>query len=230
MKSKMFAAVAALVLAGSSLTAQSKPTVAVFPYGNSAIGKQNEELAPLTKGIADLMAGELMVNTGIRVLDRENLNAALKEQDLGKDGRVDAATAAKIGKVLGMKHIITGYFVTDPKGTMVLTTKVINSETSEIEFSTNDRDKVDNFMALVTKVAHKVNAGLKLPDIPAQLGDAREKKAEKMPFAAVLLYSKAIAAEDSGDKKGAVELYKQTLAKFPDHEASQKAMARLGGK
>ncbi len=230
MKSKMFAAVAALVLAGTTVYAQSKPTVAVIPYTNAAIGKTNEELAPLTKGIADLMAGELMVNTGIKVLDRENLMAALKEQDLTKDGRIDMATAVKIGKILNVHHMITGTFVTDRSGTMVLTTKVIKVETSEIEFATSDKDKTDNFMALVTKVARKVNAGLKLPDIPKQLGDAREAKAEKMPFAAVLLYSRAIAAEDAGKKTEAIDLYKQTLAKFPGHDQSEAAVKRLGGK
>ncbi|MBI1809333.1 MAG: hypothetical protein HYR75_05490 [Gemmatimonadetes bacterium] len=230
MKSKLFAAVAALMLAGPVLVAQSKPTVAVIPYTNSAIGKAHEELDPLSKGIADLMTGELAVNTGIRLVDRDQLNAALKEQDLAAGGRVDAATAAKIGKVLGARHMIVGTFVTDRSGNMVLTSRVINTETTEIEFTTSDKDKTDNFMALVTKVAHKLNAGMKLPEIPKQLGEARVQKAEKMPYQAVLLYSRAIAAEDAGNKSEAIDLYRQTLAKFPEHDGSQKAMARLGAK
>jgi TolB-like protein len=212
------------------LTAQSKPTVAVLPYTNSAIGKANEELAPLAKGIADLMTGELGVNTGIRLVEREQLNAALKEQDLAAGGRIDPGTASKIGKVLGVRHLIYGAFVTDRQHNMVLTSHVFNTETGEIEYSTSDKDKDDNFMNLVSKVAHKLNAGMKLPEIPKQLGEAREKKAEGMPFQAVLLYSRAIAAEDAGKKSEAIDLYKQTLAKFPDHDQSQKAIARLGGK
>lgn len=230
MRSKLYAAVAALALAGPALTAQSKPTVAVIPYTNSAIGRANEELAPLSKGIADLMTGELMANSGIRLVERDQLNAALKEQDLSAGGRVDAATAVKVGKLLGAQHVVVGTFVTDRSNNMVLTSRVFNTETSEIEFATSDKDKTDNFMALVTKVAHKLNAGMKLPEIPKQTSEAHTKTAEKMPFQAVLLYSRAIYAEDSGNKKEAIELYKATLAKFPGHDLSEAAVKRLQGK
>ena len=68
-------ATAVLALMAMPLFAQeeTRPTVAVLPFVNSAIGDANAELAPLSKGIADLLLFELSQNTGIRIVERENL-------------------------------------------------------------------------------------------------------------------------------------------------------------
>jgi hypothetical protein len=227
---RVFLSMAVLAMSALGAEAQSKPTVAVIPYVNAAIGKSNEELAPLSKGIQDLMGVELAVNTGIRLVDRDNLQTVIAEQNLSRDGRVDAASIVKLGKLTGAHHFITGTFVTNTKGEMVLTSKVFNGETGEIEFSTSDKDKTDNFMTLVTKVAHKLNTGMKLPDMPKNLGEAREKKAEKVPFAAVMLYSRAITAKDAGDKANAVTLFRQALDKFPGYEEADAQLKKLQGK
>jgi TolB-like protein len=221
---------AVLALGASRTEAQGKPTVAVIPYVNSAIGKSNEELAPLSKGIQDLMGVELAANTGIKLVDRDNLQTVIAEQNMSRDGRVDAASIVKLGKLTGAHHFITGTFITNTKGEMVLTSKVFNGETGEIEFSTSDKDRTDNFMTLVTKVAHKLNAGMKLPDMPKQVGEAREKKAEKVPFAAVMLYSRAITAKDAGNKADAVTLFRQAIQKFPDYDEAKAALAKVEGK
>src|SRR5690606_23937667 len=123
----------------------------VLPFVNSAIGASNDELAPLSKGIADLLIIELAQNPGIRMVERENIQKLLDEQNLARDGRVDDATAARIGKLLGAKHMVTGSFITDRSGTMVITLKSIDSETGRIEWTHMDRDKTDNFLALVAK-------------------------------------------------------------------------------
>src|SRR5690606_3935028 len=87
-------ATAVVAFAAMPLVAQddTRPTVAVLPFVNSAIGAANAELAPLSKGIADLLIIELSQNTGIRLVERENINAIIEEQNLARDGRVDDAT------------------------------------------------------------------------------------------------------------------------------------------
>jgi TolB-like protein len=125
-------ATAALALVAAPVLAQqpdTRPTLAVLPFVNSAIGQSYTELAPLSKGIADLLLIDLAQNTGIRVVERENIDRILAEQNLARDGRVDDATAARIGKLLGAKHMLTGTFVTDGRGNMRLTMKSVDSET-----------------------------------------------------------------------------------------------------
>ncbi len=227
-------ATAVLALATTSLFAQDdmRPTVAVLPFVNSAIGDAQTELAPLSKGIADLLIIELGQNTGIRLVERENISRILEEQNLARDGRVDDATAARIGRLLGAKHIITGSFVTDRSGTMVVTLKTIDVETSRISWTHMDRDRTDNFLSLVSKVGQAANRGLNLPALTPQArqtSEARTQTQARVPFRAVMLYSRAISAQDSGNRDEAMTLFNQVVRDFPDFKDAETARNRLQG-
>ena len=224
----------ALILLATPLVAQedTRPTVAVLPFVNSAIGAANAELAPLSKGIADLLITDLGMNPGIRVVERENIQQLLDEQRLAQDGRVDDATAARIGKLLGAKHMVTGSFITDRSGQMVLTLKAIDSETGRIAWTHRDQGKTDDFLTLVAKVAGAANTGLKLPALTSQAkaaAAARTADQRKIPFQAVMLYSRALSAQDAGQKEEAIQLFTQTIERFPDFEDARKARAKLTG-
>ncbi|MBA3854798.1 MAG: hypothetical protein C0503_10290 [Gemmatimonas sp.] len=234
MLKQLVRATATLALVAMPLAAQedTRPTVAVLPFVNSAIGAANAELAPLSKGIADLLIIELAQNTGIRVVERENIEAILREQNLARDGRVDDATAARIGRILGAKHMITGSFVTDRSGIMVLTLKTIDVETSRISWTHMDRDRTDNFLSLVSKVGQAANAGLKLPALTPQArqtSEARTQGQARTPFRAVLMYSRALNAQDEGNRQEALTLFNQVVNEFPEFEDAKKARERLQG-
>ena len=205
----------------------SRPTVAVMYFSNGAIGKQNEELAPLSKGIADMLITELAANPGIRVVERDQLEKLLQEQNLSAGGRVDKETAVKVGKILGAHHMIFGGFVTDPRGRMRLDARAVNVETSQIEYVESVSDKTDNLMDMIDKLAGKMNSGMKLPDIPKSVREARLESPRKPPFEAVMLYSRALAEQDKGNKEQAVTLFRASLDKLPDYEPAKKAIARL---
>lgn len=227
-------ATAALVLVAAPALAQedTRPTVAVLPFVNSAIGANNADLAPLSKGITDLLLTELAQNTGIRVVERENIQKLLDEQNLARDGRADPETAARIGKLLGAKHMVTGSFITDNKGKMVLNLRSIDSETGRIEWSHSGTGKTEEFLDLVAQVGKAANAGLKLPPLTPQArqsSEARTETQKKVPFQAVMLYSRAISAQDAGKKAEAIELFSQALSRFPDFADAKAAKAKLEG-
>jgi curli biogenesis system outer membrane secretion channel CsgG len=59
-------------------------------------------------GMADMLATALVETGKYKVLERQQIHDVLGEQDLGASGRVDPATAAKLGKVLGARYLIYG--------------------------------------------------------------------------------------------------------------------------
>lgn len=232
MLKQMIRATAVLALVAAPTRAQDdmRPTVAVLPFVNSAIGQANSELAPLSKGIADLLITSMAQNPAIRVVERENIQRLLDEQNLARDGRVDDATAARIGKLLGAKHMVTGSFVTDRSGTMVITVKSIDTETGRIGYTDMDRGKTDDFLMLVDRVADKANRGLRLPELtPAarQTSEARSERQRRVPFQAVMMYSRALSAQDAGNRAEALTLFSQTIERFPDFEDAKAAKAKL---
>lgn len=234
MLKQLVRATAVLTLATAPLFAQedTRPTVAVLPFVNSAIGDAQAELAPLSKGIADLLIIELAQNTGIRLVERENIANILREQNLATDGRVDDATAARVGRLLGARHIVTGTFVTDRSGTMVITIKSVNVETGRIEYADMDRDNTNNFLTLVSRVGQKTNTGLKLPALTPQArqtSEARTQTQARVPFRAVMMYSRAISAQDAGNRQEALTLFNQVVTEFPQFEDAKTARDRLQG-
>lgn len=223
-------AVLALVVAPMAAQDDMRPTVAVLPFVNSAIGQSNTELAPLSKGIADLLITSMAQNPGIRLVERENIERILAEQNLARDGRVDDATAARVGKLLGARHMLTGSFVTDRSGTMVITIKSIDAETGRIAYTDMHRGKTDDFLMLVDQLAEKTNRGLKLPELTAQArqtSEARTERQRRVPFQAVMMYSRALSAQDAGNKAEALTLFNQTIERFPEFEDAKTAKAKL---
>ena len=60
------------------------------------------------KGIASMLLTELVQNGTYSVIERTQVDRILNEQNLQQDGRADASTAAKLGRLLGVDAIIIG--------------------------------------------------------------------------------------------------------------------------
>jgi TolB-like protein len=209
-----------------------RPTVAVIDFSNGAIGRQNADMEPLRAGIAGMLITEMAGNQGIRVVEREQLKAVLGELQLGQSAQVDPGAAVRLGKLLNAHHIVTGGFVTDAKGRMVLTARSIETETGRIEYTTKVRGKTEDVLEAVEKLASQVNTGLKLPALAARVREASNVapsagKKQAVPFQAVMLYSRALQAMDKQNRDEAVQLFRASLAQFPDYEAAKQQLARL---
>lgn len=215
-----------------------RPTVAVLYFNNGSFGKDAKDYDLLGRGVADFLITEMSGNPAIRVVEREEIGKITGEQDLGASGRVDAETAVRIGKLLGARYMVTGGFIADPRGNMRLDARAIEVETSKIVHVDRVNGKADDVVTLIGQLAGKLNSGMKLPAIERRTGAApapgeRETAAapaaeKKVPFAAVMLYSKAIAAKDQGRKDEAVTLFKQSLDKFPEFAKAKAELKALG--
>lgn len=231
-KTVAMAILAATVLAVQAVpvaaqAADTRPTVAVMHFNNGAIGKWHEEYDALRVGIADLLLTELAANEGIRVLERDQVAQVIREQDLNASDRVEKETAVRIGRMLGAHHMIFGGFVIDARGTLRIDVRAVNTETSEIEYVETVQDKSDNFVLALSRLAERINEGMKLPAVTRAVREARHEQAREVPFKAALLYSRAVADETNGQPERAVERYRALLAEFPDYEPAQEALARV---
>ncbi|MBN2809373.1 MAG: hypothetical protein JXR80_07755 [Deltaproteobacteria bacterium] len=80
------------------------PRVAVMDFDNqSQYGGWR-----LGSGAADILTTEMVKTGKFDMFERERLSSVIKEQNLGASGRVDPATAARIGKIIGVNYIVTG--------------------------------------------------------------------------------------------------------------------------
>jgi len=109
---RCLAATAALVLAlPVSGFAQAKVKVAIWEFENHA--ETNwwffRDMGPAARNQIDTEFSESkQLSDKFSVVERDKLNLVMKEQNLGASGAVDPASAAKVGKILGVKYIILG--------------------------------------------------------------------------------------------------------------------------
>ena len=225
-------AIAAGILAAAALVApavaqDSRPGVAVLPFENGgSYGKDREEFDALRRGLAGTLIYELAQNPSLRLVDRMETQRLLDEQGLAVAERVDAATAAKIGKLVGARYMIAGMFI-DLYGDFRVDARIINVETGEIlKVVRSDpklRDRKEMYR-IVQSVAERIMEDTKLPTLPAGSRPARAA----VPTDAIALYSRALLFQDRGDKAKAVEYYRKALAVFPDYAAAGEGLRRLG--
>ncbi|HMD96634.1 MAG TPA: CsgG/HfaB family protein [Terriglobia bacterium] len=110
--SRMFRLLLIFLMAAPPAMAQDKKLVAVldFDYGTvrSAVQAYFGTDQDVGKGIS-LLLEEKLVNDGkYRVIDRNTLDKILKEQNFSNSDRADPASAAKIGRILGVSALIVG--------------------------------------------------------------------------------------------------------------------------
>ena len=161
---------AAAITVPSIVAAQAKPVVAVMYFENNSIGPSRGDYDGVGKGIAELMINELLGNPNLRVVERERVQALITEQNLVKQGAIDPQTAIRLGKIIGAQYMITGGFLADKNGNVVLTGRTINVETSAIGNPTRINAKGDDVLGMIAQLTEKMNTEMKLP--PLRTADA----------------------------------------------------------
>lgn len=223
---------AGLILLGArGVAAQdSRPGVAVLPFENGgSYGKDKEDFDALRRGIAAMLMSELARNPAVRLVDRERIQDVLQEQNLASAERVDAATAAKIGKLVGARYLIAGTFI-DLYGDFRIDARIIDVESSEIIKVVRSDPKLSDrkqMFRIIQSVADRVMEGTKLPPLPAD--QAQAARSRNVPTDALALYSRALLYQDQGDKTRAIEYYSKAIQAFPAYTEAQEGLRRLRG-
>lgn len=224
-----FALALAMVAAVPVLQAQdTRPGIAVLPFTNGgSYGQDKEDFAALEKGLAGMLISELAQNPAARVVDREKIQDLLGEQNLGKDGRVDNATAAKVGKLVGARYMVMGNFV-DLYGRFRVDARLVDTETGEIlkvVRSDPKLEKRDEMFKMLQSLAERLMAETKLPPLSSQQASA--VKARNVPTEALSYYSRALMYQDRGEKVKAAEFFSKALDVFPNYSEATEGLKKI---
>ncbi len=103
-----FIAITLLMLTSTAIGADYLYRVAVLPFDDGSIKEKWWGENDLGQGVADELVTALMGTKRFRLFEREEIDAVLKEQNLGKKGLLDPKTAARIGKILGVQYLVIG--------------------------------------------------------------------------------------------------------------------------
>lgn len=115
------------------------------------------------KTVAELFTAKLVDGKYYKVVEREKLNAAIKEQALGMSGMIDEKNAAKTGKILGVEAVVIGkansYSVKDEPYTK---TVMVSRATGTYRTECNKEGKcykVENYEQVPVQEHHHIRNG-----------------------------------------------------------------------
>ena len=185
-------------------------TIAIMAFDNYSVGKYQEELGFLTKGIADFFESDFSKISDLKVVERDKVDYILKELELTKSGMVEAATAARVGKMLGAQIMVFGSITQLDSKNCKMLVKAVKVETSEIIASVESEGKPDYFKMekdLVKDLAEKLNITLNKETITLLDANGTES------YDAATLYSRGLYYMDKYDYKQAYEYFKQAYEK-----------------
>jgi TolB-like protein len=220
------ALVISALVTGGVARADKKPTVAVLYFDYSG---NDEELGVLRKGMAQMMISDLSALDAIQLVERDRLEEVLAELKLGQSGKIDAATAAKAGKLLGARYMVLGgYF--DLKGALRVDARVVEVETGKVVQSVGATGETDDFLTLEQKLVSDVGAVLdnQLAIPPRKAFPApRVRPPARLARHTAVLYSRALNDIDAGNKPRAKDRLKQVVKEQSDFKLAMVDLDKL---
>jgi len=186
----------ALLLCASSAAA-AVPTVAVLPFRDLSGGK-----ASVGEAIRETVTSDLKTLGGVRVVERAQLDRVLGEQHLQATD-VDAATAARVGKLLGATLIAVGAYQ-QAASDVRLTARFVQVETGEIVGTAKVDGRASDFLRVQDKVTAEL---LRSAGMAQHIKKITERaRAPIKSMHTLELYGDAVVAENDTKKKELLEL------------------------
>ncbi len=207
--------------------AAEKPTVAVLYFDYAG---QTEEMTPLRKGLAQMLITDLSgLDSSVRFVERERLQAIIDELDLGKSTRFDQDTVVKIGNLLGAHYLVVGSYL-DFMGQLRLNARVLQVKTSLVrgvsvlgrpeDFFTLEQDLARDLARLLGEFTAADAEPSKTPAIPV-------KKPGKLTTKTALRYARALDAKDRKDLETAKKELTAVVKEQPDFQLASAELALM---
>ena len=199
---------------------------------NVATNKDQADWAPLAKGIPQMLMTELSRNPDIRIVERERLQAVLDELKLTPAALVDPQTAAKVGKLIGARYMVSGGIAVIGNKQLRLDVHGFKVETAVHEYNDALLGKADDVLELIAKLGQKASKEFDPTPFDAPTGrDAgNTSKPTKAGLRLAMLLGNAVDLKDKKDFDGAKVLVKQALALVPGDPSATALLSSLESK
>jgi len=148
------------VLALSAVAWAEEPAPAVYPAAIFEFAERGESIKGYGAKVSDILFAQLATDEGLLLVERQELDKALKEQELTLSGAVSSADAVKVGQLTGAKLLVSGSIV-EADGTLYLVAKLIGTETSRVIGRSVSGPASDAIGPLVEKLAAEVSGAVR---------------------------------------------------------------------
>jgi tetratricopeptide (TPR) repeat protein len=197
-------------------------TVAVGAFRNLG----SAQYAPLGKSMAAMLIDNLQGIEGIRVLEREQVQALVEEAQLAETGLVETGTAVRAGKLLRAGRVTAGSHIDWTSSPTQLKVEALLVEVDDaVELASTSREgRVEEFYRLVPEIATElvpVLARKRVEELPAEQ-QARVRNEHTRSLPAALAFGRALDAKDRQDGEEAQRQCREAEREDPDFELARR--------
>lgn len=191
-------------------------TVAVLPVQVDG----DSTYQPLSRGLAEILTTDLALLERFRMVERLQVGALLGEMDLAREGRVDPATAVRMGHMLRAGRMVQGLATIPPRGTTRLEAAVVLSD-GEVTAPARQDGAVKDLLRMEKRIVVEIARMLGYELSAAELQMVLENGTQNL--AAFLAYSRGLLAEDRGDYRTAAAYYAEAVQADPNFDVARDA-------
>jgi TolB-like protein/thioredoxin-like negative regulator of GroEL len=198
-----------------SQTPGDRRTIAVPPLKFS--GPDREQLAPLERGLAELIITDLARSSQLTIVERDRMQAIADEIALGESGRVDAGSAVRAGKLIQAGRLVNGTIV-QGGNQLTLSSSIVEVSTAQLSEPASVTNNVDAIFALQKLFVFRIfdQLGIVLTPAERQLVD-RQATTNLNAF---LAYSRGLSAADDGRFEDAARFFDNARTLDPNFSAA----------
>ena len=178
-------------------------------------------------GMAALLVSDLSRSPGLVLVERQRLDAVVRELKLAETRRVDTLTAPRVGKLIGARRLVLGNIDIRPNKEVFIDSYIANVQTGRVGASLRGNATLAQFFDAEKALVFRMFDALNITLTPSQRRAIEPRPTRSLT--AFLAFSRGARAEAFGDLSNAAAFSAQALRLDPQFAQAGKCQADLQG-
>ena len=179
-------------------------TLGVLPF---RVSSGNAGMSALGYALADLLVTDLSRAPSLRLVERARLGDVLRELDLVSSGRIDSASAPRLGVLVRADRLVLGTLDTIGPDELRLAVRVADVSSGQVTVAIDARASAADILAAEKAIAFRVFDALGVTLTPAQRVQVETRATGSLD--ALLAYGRGVEAELRGDPRRAADEFRR---------------------
>jgi TolB-like protein len=194
----------------------SRGALGVPPF---AVRGRDERLSPLSFALADLLTTDLARSAQLTLVERTRLGDVLRELELAGSGRVDSATAPRVGRLVSARRLVLGGLDELPSGSgLRIGVRLADVERGSIDQTIDAQAPLADILAAEKALVFRIFDALGVTLTPAERAAIQQPPTGDL--AALLAYGSGLRLEHLGDYRSAAAEFRRAQRLDPSFSAA----------
>jgi TolB-like protein len=177
-------------------------TFAVLPF---AVSSSDTLLRPLGYGLASLLVTDLSSSPQLRMVERLQMDALLRELKLSQQGITDTTQAPRVGKLVGARRVLLGEITQLAGGSIRLSARVVDVGAGTVQSLVAADAPLDRVLDAEKALALLILERLGIVLTPGER--LRVERNQTTQLSALVAYGRGVQADARGDAAGATAAF-----------------------